>query len=187
MYVVTIFFAFGSHCMYIERRVSELRASINFNYKYYVRNSCLTLTGFSERVRNTYVIVSSSLYYERNTKADVVYDRLTINITIDNFAKKLIIEILTSRIKATTVKIFTVLTEVHMSITILKIILTCKIYIRLALIENIEGFSGTEIEELPAKNETHNLLIFTQDTIQQKMTSVLPSAVFSVGPHLVCH
>ncbi|KAJ4436940.1 hypothetical protein ANN_17072 [Periplaneta americana] len=43
----------------------------------------------------------------RNTKADVVYDRLTINITLDNFAKKLIVKILTSRIKATTVKIFT--------------------------------------------------------------------------------
>ncbi|KAJ4451284.1 hypothetical protein ANN_02745 [Periplaneta americana] len=41
-----------------------------------------------------------------NTKADIVCDRLTINITLDNFAKKLIIKILTSRIKATTVKIF---------------------------------------------------------------------------------
>ncbi|KAJ4433601.1 hypothetical protein ANN_15911 [Periplaneta americana] len=48
-----------------------------------------------------------------NTKADVVYDRLTINITIDNFAKKLIIKILTSRIKARTAKIFTVAHNAH--------------------------------------------------------------------------
>ncbi|KAJ4446040.1 hypothetical protein ANN_12726 [Periplaneta americana] len=57
-----------------------------------------------------------SLKASKNTKADDVYDRLTINITLDNFAKKLIIKILTSRIKATTVKIFTGIDH-HISIS----------------------------------------------------------------------